>query len=350
MAKRRRLVVPDKSELDKIDESFAAKPPLGQSVTPPIAQVAAESASLSGMAAIGDRVAMARDTADAERWRTLDGSGMGVQLVALEEIDAEYLRRDRLIEDEDAQAELINSIRSHGLRSPIELVETATGFGLISGQRRLRAFQMLLATDQSFLRIPAFVRSHETSASAYVSMIEENEVRANLTHYERGRIAVLAAQQGVFASVEAAVDVLFETASKSKRSKIRSFATVHEAFGDLLRFPTEISERLGLRVAAAIRNGGQEAIRQGLDRADATSASAEAKVLEAGIVTSPRVEAPAKGGRPTEVEHLPIRLLQGGGTLSARVSKQRLVLELRGLDVDVTSAEDVLNALQEYLN
>ena len=33
MAKRRRLVAPDKSDLEKLDESFAAKPPLGQGTT-----------------------------------------------------------------------------------------------------------------------------------------------------------------------------------------------------------------------------------------------------------------------------------------------------------------------------
>lgn len=51
-------------------------------------------------------------------------------------------------------------------------------------------------------------------------MVEENEVRANLSHYERGRIAVLAAEQGHFTHVEEAVARLSGAASKAKRSKI----------------------------------------------------------------------------------------------------------------------------------
>ena len=47
MAKRRRLIAPDQNELDKIDEGFAAKPPLGRGVSPPIAQVASEAATLA---------------------------------------------------------------------------------------------------------------------------------------------------------------------------------------------------------------------------------------------------------------------------------------------------------------
>ena len=51
----------------------------------------------------------------------------------------------------------------------------------------------------------------------YLDMVEENEIRANLTHYERGRIASVAVGQGVFADIDAAVNHLFASASKAKR-------------------------------------------------------------------------------------------------------------------------------------
>lgn len=350
MAKRRRLVAPDQSELEKIDQSFAAKPPLSGPGTPPIAQVAAESATLAGLSGVGDRVAMAQDSSDAAKWRELEARGQAVHLIDLASIEAEYLRRDRLTEDPEAMEELIASIKSHGLRTPIEVVQTEEGFGLVSGQRRFKAFLALSASDSAFVSIPAFLRDHTSSESAYVSMVEENEVRANLTHYERGRIAVLAAQQGVFDTTQAAVDTLFQSASKAKRSKIRSFALVHEALGDLLQYPTDMSEKVGLRVAQALKQGLQPQLRAELGRARSASLSEEVQLLENACKSPALQPSPSKGGRPREVEHLTPRALQHGGTLTARVSNQRLVLEIRGRELGVDDAEAVLNALEEYLD
>ena len=61
---------------------------------------------------------------------------------------------------------------------------------------------------------------------------------------------MLVAGQGHFADVEEAVARLFGAASKAKRSKIRSFALVHEELGDMLAFPEELTEKGGLRLAA----------------------------------------------------------------------------------------------------
>lgn len=73
MAKRRRLIAPDASELQELEEGFATKPSANpfetKSAVPPIAQVAAEAASLNSMAGVTDRVALARDQGDAARWR-----------------------------------------------------------------------------------------------------------------------------------------------------------------------------------------------------------------------------------------------------------------------------------------
>ncbi|WP_311199555.1 hypothetical protein [Phaeobacter inhibens] len=52
------------------------------------------------------------------------------------------------------------------------------------------------------------------------------------------------------------MDALFGAASKAKRSKVRSFAAVHEGLGDLLRYPNALSEKAGLKLAAALRSGG----------------------------------------------------------------------------------------------
>lgn len=99
---------------------------------------------------------------------------------------------------------------------------------------------------------------------AFAAMIEENEIRSSLSHFERGRIAVIAAQQGAFANVEASVEALFQQASKAKRSKIRSFALIFEELGDMLAFPEALREKDGLRLATGLRDGAERALREAL--------------------------------------------------------------------------------------
>ena len=355
MAKRRRLTAPDANTLQELEEGFAAKPGLGgpletKSVVPPIAQVAGEAAALSGMASVTDRAALARDQSDAERLRQAEADGLLVQKIALDGIDQDFIRRDRLDEDAEAMEELLTSLVTHGLRSPIEVVRTDEGYGLISGFRRLRAFRRLAADHEGFNVIPAFVRDATAGETAYVSMVEENEIRANLSHYERGRIAVLAAGQGVFPSVEVAVDALFAAASKAKRSKVRSFARVHEALGDLLQYPTELTEKAGLGLAAALRGGAQAQLRAVLDGAEAKDAKAEWKLLQQvleGAEETPRDA--SRGGRPQQVTRLPERTLPKGGTLRAEVGKDGVRIELKGRVLNADTAERILQLIARQI-
>lgn len=350
MAKRRRLSAPDATELEEMEAGFAAKPGVSpfetKAMTPPIAQVAAEAAHLSGMAQVTDRVALAQDQGDAERWRTASEAGLVAQEVALDEIDPDYIRRDRLSDDTEAMEELLASLREHGLRTPIEVTETGEGYGLISGFRRLQAFRHLAQTDARFTHIPAFVRDAGAGQGAYVSMVEENELRSDLSHYERGRIAVLAAGQGVFPSVEAAVDTLFAAASKAKRSKVRSFAAVHEALGDLLQYPVALTERAGLRLAAALRDGEQSRLREALAGADVPDAKAEWKVLEQAMHHTPVASKdPARGGRPQQVVKLAQRALQGGGTLDAELTPDGVRIHVSGRAMGRENADWLIDRL-----
>lgn len=351
MAKRRRLVAPDQSELAKLDEGFAAKPPLGQSMTPPIAQVAGEAAALAGLAGVTDRATAAKDTADAEKWRDAEKDGLSVHFVPVADIQADYLRRDRIEDTPEARQELLESIKRHGLRAPIEVVALDEGFGLIAGHRRLSAFASLAAQDANFADIPAFIRKPAESADAYVNMVEENEIRSNLSHYERGRIAVLSAQSGVFATVEEAINKLFEHGSKSKRSKIRSFAAVHEALGDLLQFPKELTERTGLKVAAALRGGAQSRLRDAIADQSALTPQQEMLALEKVIDASEDVtKDPARGGRPSEMQALPAVFPEGGGQLTARYGQQGFKIELKGRAVDQETAQEILAQIKQLLH
>lgn len=350
MAKRRRLTAPDADTLRELDEGFAAKPVDALSMTPPIAQVAGEAAALAGMTSVTDRATQARDAADAEQFRQAKAAGLVAQPIALGEINADFIRRDRLTEDPEMMAELLSSIRASGLRSPIEVAATPEGFGLISGYRRLKAYQVLAAEDPGFDHIPAYVREADAGQDAYVSMVEENEVRANLTPYERGRIAVLSAGQGVFPSVSDAVDALFASVSKAKRSKVRSFALVHECLGDLLRFPSALTEKAGLQLATALRDGAQAELRVALDGSDCTSASDEWGVLTKALAARGKSEKdPRKGGRPSSNTRLPSVYVEDGSELRGELSANGFRIELFGRKVDPTTGEIILREIRRIL-
>lgn len=362
MAKRRRLTAPAASEIEEIEEGFATKPavspfgngdavPAGGGAVPPIAKVSAETAQARAMEAVADRVALAKDRADAQAWRDADGAGLVARPIALAEIDRSYLRRDRLSLDEEEMAELIGSLRQHGLRSPVEVVALEEGYGLVSGFRRLEAFARLAPSDPRFAQIPAFVRSPGEAAAPYVAMVEENELRSNLSPYERGRIAVLVAGQGVFASVGEAVDSLFAAASKAKRSKVRSFAAVHEALGDLLQFPEALPEKAGLKLAAAVRAGAQAGLRAALAAGDAQTAQEEWQCLERALA---RVDAaPAgqsdRGGRPRQVARLDGGQVASGGQLSAEVGPSVTRIELKDRGLSQAEAETLMALIRDHL-
>ncbi len=355
MAKRRRLTAPDAAELEQLEAGFATKPSLSpfetKSAVPPIAQVAAEAATLNGMASVTDREALARDQGDAARWRDAQDAGLVVEMLPIDQIDADYIRRDRMVEDEEAMVELLESLRTNGLRTPIEVTGTAEGYGLISGYRRLNAFRRLAKQDPNFAQIPAFVRQAGAGQGAYVSMVEENELRANLSPYERGRIAVLAAGQGVFPSTEAAVDALFAAASKAKRSKVRSFAMVHEALGDLLRYPVDLSEKAGLKLAAALRDGAQTKLRAALAGSNATDARAEWAVIDTALRDTPEITRDkGRGGRPQQVQRITPRPLPGGGEIRAELAAGELRIRLRGRDLDVQDAQALLEEIVRHLS
>ena len=107
----------------------------------------------------------------------------------------------------------------------------ALPYGLISGWRRLAALKALHAEtgEARFATVQALVRRPETAADAYVNMVEENEIRLGLSHYERARVAALATERGIFESEKKALLALFATASRAKRSRIRAFLDIYHA-------------------------------------------------------------------------------------------------------------------------
>ncbi|MCV6592136.1 MAG: ParB N-terminal domain-containing protein [Silicimonas sp.] len=303
MAKRRKLETPSAEALSRIEEEFRSET-VSRSGVAPIAQVAAEAASETEVLGAETRAKLA----EADVFREAREKGLVLAEIPIDRIHAEELVRDRAVVDREELNELRSSILQNGMRLPIEVFELpqkteAHDYGLISGYRRLLAMREAATVTEAarFQTIKAIIRTPETSAESVAAMVEENEVRADLSHFERGRIAVLAAQNGTFVNVEEAVDRLFAFASRAKRSKIRSFAMIFEELGDLLEFPDLLTERQGLRLAAALRAGGEGEMRAALALSEAATPEEEWAQVNTFIEAQEAVPKDRhRGGRPAE--------------------------------------------------
>jgi hypothetical protein len=285
----------------------------------PIAGVVADAANAAALADLSESVARARE------------SGRLVLDLPLDAIAPDHLTRDRLPAEDAEMDALRESIRMHGQRTPVEVTPLAGAlpYGLISGWRRLQALKALHAAtgEARFATVQALVRRPETLADAYVTMVEENEIRLGLSQYERARVAALAAARGVFASEDAALRALFATASKAKRSRIRAFLSLYHALDDVLRFPAQLPERLGLALAERLRAGERDRIAAALAAADPQTPAAELALLT-------RLAAPGRP-RPAPVP------LRPGVTLETRLAGRTLTLRLRGEGVTPALAEEI---------
>lgn len=264
--------------------------------------------------------------------------GRMVLRLALDVIEADHLVRDRVAVDGDDMDSLVDSLRARGQQTPVEVVELAGGrYGLISGWRRLMALQALHAEapqDARFADIQALVRRPDSAVEAYRAMVEENELRANLSFYERARISVKAAEEGVYDDAKHAVQSLFSSVRRAKRSKILSFTDL-VVLDAHLSFPSAIPEKLGLALVAAMRStpGFADGLIEALDRvAPMTDPAAERKVLEQSL------QKPSKDAQiaPMEqlAEGLELRGQAGKVTLAGARVDDALVADLRNWLLD----------------
>lgn len=367
MVKRRRLETPSTADLDRIEQEFRSetspRPTLSHSIAP-IAQVAAETASQVQTEGADVRAVRARAEADAARYHKAQEEGLLITELPTREIAESAMIRDRMIVDEAELLELRLSISSSGLRLPIEVYELekprADGvrYGLISGYRRLLAVRGLydLTEAEKYTRIRAILRPRTGMDSAFVSMVEENEIRSELSHFERGRIAVISAQQGAFANTEEAVAKLFANGSKAKRSKVRSFALIFEELGDMLEHAELLTEKRGLRLAAALRLGAESRLRDALSNHSADDADQEWALMEPVIValeSAPRDK--SRGGRPKS-EKKPSGWADAqsiktstGITIRSMQDSQGFVLRFEGSAIDAELMENLLTEIQSLL-
>ncbi|KIN70374.1 ParB-like nuclease [Sulfitobacter donghicola DSW-25 = KCTC 12864 = JCM 14565] len=252
----------------------------------PIAQIAGDAASVAAFEALRAEL----DNATRE--------GRIIRALPLGQVLETYLIRDRQHTAQEDIDALYQSIQARGQQAPIEVVMIENGFGLISGWRRLQALRALYANtgEARFATVHALIRQPAAQADAYMAMVEENEIRANLSFYERARVTVQTLRAGVFETDKEALQGLFASVSFSKRSKIKSFMPVVEALDEVLQSPQDIPERLGLALSKLLGGDAQAAaqLRAQLREAHASGGS-EREVLEAAVTSQ------MKSVRPSEI-------------------------------------------------
>lgn len=316
----------------------------------PIAQVAGDASATAALAELAEAMQSAR------------ADGLMIDLLPLEVIDARYLVRDRLEQDQDEMGALIDSIRARGQQTPIEVIRLPAPVdgmthGLISGWRRLTALNRLYAetNDARFARVRAQVVHPETAQDAYVAMVEENEIRVNLSHYERARIAIRAVREGVYPTPRAALQGLYGATTRSKRSKIGSFISLVEAWDTVLRHPTAISEKLGLSLARVLGQepGFAQNLKTRLKGQPRKTAADEMRVLAAAVADHTAGTAPSRAPNVSAQPNAPDDLVGDDGSsvalrpgLALRHNRKDQVLELTGSEVTAAFVADLKAWLQ----
>ncbi|MCA0998647.1 ParB/RepB/Spo0J family partition protein [Alloyangia pacifica] len=304
----------------------------------PIADVAAGAAASAALEELSDR------------WEAARRDGKLVLELPLEQVELNHLVRDRMAEDaEEAQA-LRDSLRARGQQTPIEVVALPgrAGYGLLSGWRRCRALAALREEtgDARFGTVLALLRRPEDGHAAYLAMIEENEIRANLSHYERARIVVKAAERGIFNSEKDALATLFASVPRARRSKINSFIGIVKTLDSALRFPEALSERAGLDLAQQLRDRPRLAqeISAALKAEAPADAGAEREILTRCMAAGRAEEAPAPAPQVESQTHAvepkepPKTLAQWPGLTLRRRGAQ---LEISGPAADAELGADL---------
>ena len=295
MAKRKRLTPAQPGFLGAPSLApslpVSSPPPASQAIAPPIAQVAGDSAIRAALDEVSGVLQDART------------QGRMIEALPLAAIDPGYLVRDRLVQDQEEMNALTDSLIARGQQTPIEVIALpvsgdpdAPRYGLISGWRRLTALSRLYqraetqADQDRFATIKALVITPGSARGAYVAMVEENEIRVNLSLYERARIALRAMHEEVYPTTRAALQGLFGATTRSKRSKIGTFVALVEALDDTLTYPTAIPEKLGLGLAREIARDPEfsGSLKVRLRSAPPETAEAELDILAAAVSAASR--------------------------------------------------------------
>ena len=327
MAKRKRLAPAQPRDPNAAPLETKSIAGLSPHPAPPIASVAGDASTVAALEELSETLRRAR------------AEGRMITAIPLPRINETYLVRDRVAVDGEDMEALKTSINARGQQTPIEVVDLGGDtYGLISGWRRLQALRALGQDTAN-----AIITAPREAPDAYVAMIEENEIRVGLSYFERARIVVKAVEGQVFDSHKNALQSLFSTASRAKRSKIKSFIPVVEALGNSLKFPADLGERFGLQLSKALLSDPYAARRMtsALAAKPASTAQDEYDTLDEALKQGLETKE-----RPMTPKTKAAAIRQVSPIVGVQVSTSGRSITLQGKGVDPTLYSDLLQWLK----
>jgi ParB family transcriptional regulator, chromosome partitioning protein len=238
--------------------------------------------------------------------------------LATADIMEDSLLRDRTQLDPYALDELVLSIMAEGLRHPIEVYKMSTPdegrtYGLVSGLRRLSAMRELASRRKNgdFTTIAAFVVEPKDVPTAMSLMVSENEMRADISPWEKGLLIIRMVEEGLADTPDTAVNLLYPRLDRQRRSRLRGFAHVVDEIGDCdLTTPENLSTARMERLAAALRGGYTSLIRETLYNCRMQSLETQWEALEP-VLTEAFLPEPEASDSTSDRPRRMLHLLQG---------------------------------------
>ena len=243
------------------EDTEAPAVPAGTEETParrgPMAAAISENADALSDRQQAEAAIRAENDRLAHEFVTLKKNGQIVGMVPVDAVLTVKLTRDRSATRDPELQELKDSIVAVGLSNPIHVEETESGFELIQGFRRLSAYRALFKEtgDPKYATIPATLQAKGAQLDVlYRRMVDENLVRRDISFAEMAQLAMsYAAEKGtVIGENPDAVDILFASAGRQKRSYIRHFAQLMKVLGPQLKFAEAIPRALGLQLLKSL--------------------------------------------------------------------------------------------------
>lgn len=359
MSKKRRVfdIEFDEAELDPPKEAAAEVPeevsPRGHSRRSPMATAISENAQALTDRQQVEAAIRAENDSLAQEYVALKRAGQILRTIPLDLIDMNKLTRDRAALRDPEIDELRRSIEANGLSNPIRVEQAGDRFELIQGYRRLLAFRELSESDPRFAEIPAHVQATgEGLDDLYRKMVDENLVRRGISFAEMAQLAIAYAEdpETPDLTVEEAVDRIYASTSRQKRSHIRYFSVFMREIGHAMQHPEAVPRKLGLDLVKRCEEDGTLSARVVGDIAALkdNSAEAELSVLQ-GWLSRPKGAAPRRTGGTASARTV-MRLARPGGSVArCTVSDGRLELRLDRDFSDLDRAQ-LEAALEDFMD
>ncbi len=338
MSKKRRVFDIDFDDETQAVPAGTAKPE-EETRRGPMAAAITETADATRARQDAEAAIRSENDALAHEHVRLKRAGLITDLVALDLIDATKLTRDRVQGRDEDLDELKTSIREVGLSNPIRVEKVGERFELIQGYRRLSAYRELLAEtgDEAFAAIPAGINATgEDLRKLYRRMVDENLVRRDVSFGELAALALAyRAEDPNLESYDQAVETLFASSARQKRSYIKSFVRLLAMLQPHLVHIEAVSRAMGLELVKRldVRPERLENLRSRLKALPDHSVLNEQALLQAFL--SEKVSEAAQS-QTRETAKTTFKMARPEGTAKCMVSDGRL--EIR-LDRDFTDVE-----------